>query len=170
MSNTMDIDKLGFFHWQINEALNNASQVILSRFRREHLLQGSPRHSDVEFLEASKETGLMVNRLGWGASVKPGFSANSWRAADSAVQLGKHSQQLINTAGSAFSAGQRSPASILALANIHVLQMRSKSDILSFPSFFSPFLGIGLFAMIILRYILLQFNFFPTQLVDVVAS
>ncbi|KAJ3871126.1 hypothetical protein F5051DRAFT_434102 [Lentinula edodes] len=120
MSNTMDIDKLGFFHWQINEALNNASQVILSRFRREHLLQGSPRHSDVEFLEASKETGLMVN----GGSGQP-------------TRMGS---------------------------------LRSKSDILSFPSFFSPFLGIGLFAMIILRYILLQFNFFPTQLVDVVAS
>ncbi|KAJ3897140.1 hypothetical protein F5879DRAFT_1035179 [Lentinula edodes] len=54
------------------------------------------------------------------ASVKPGFPANSWRVADSAVQLGKHSQRLINTAGSA---GQCSPASILALANIHVSQM-----------------------------------------------
>ncbi|KAJ3809147.1 hypothetical protein F5876DRAFT_66694 [Lentinula aff. lateritia] len=48
------------------------------------------------------------------ASVKPVFSAKRMKAADSTVQLGKHS-----------------PASILALANMQVLQMRYSKDIIS---------------------------------------
>ncbi|KAJ3848230.1 hypothetical protein EV368DRAFT_86862 [Lentinula lateritia] len=49
--------------------------------------------------------------------------ANHPKAAESTSQQPKHPEQVKNLASSAFVAGERSPASILALATIQVLQM-----------------------------------------------